>query len=66
MAAIYHFQTAETLSAGLQGSNHCDEARRAARNIAAQRQETVVLEDDDGNWAVAPDGSRERLPDDWA
>ena len=46
MAAIYNYQTADTISSGLQGCKVCDEAIQAARRIAAERGETVVLEDD--------------------
>jgi hypothetical protein len=66
MAAIYNYQTADTITSGLQGSKVCDEARQAARRMAAERGETVVLEDDDGNWAISPDGGAEKLPENWA
>lgn len=65
MAAIYNYQTADTLTSGLQGCKVSDEARQAARRMAADRNETVVLEDDDGNWAISPDGGAEKLPEKW-
>lgn len=66
MAEIYSYQTADTLAAGLQGCNTCDEALQMARELAAERHETVVLEDDDGNWAISPDGDRKKLKAEWA
>jgi hypothetical protein len=72
MAAIYDYETAYTLSDGLQGCNVCDEAIRAAQWTADDRGEDVVLEDDDGVWLVHPadgDGTREpadELEADWA
>lgn len=66
MAAIFNYQTADTISAGLQGCKTCDEAIQAARRIAATRGEAVVLEDDDGVWLVDPNGEREEIESDWA
>ncbi len=56
MAAIYTLDS-ETITEGLQGCSVCDEALQIARRIAAERAETVVLDDDDGLWLVAPDGT---------
>ena len=56
MAAIYTLDS-ETITEGLQGCSQSDEALHAARRIAADRGETVVLDDEDGLWLVAPDGS---------
>ena len=56
MATIYNLDY-EHISEGLQGSSICDEAIDAARAIAFERNEEVVLEDDDGCWIVRPDGS---------
>lgn len=61
MAAIYDMDDGSTITEGLQGSNVCDEAMQAARRIAARREETVLLVDDDGHWLVRPDGSFEAL-----
>jgi hypothetical protein len=58
MADIYT-QTGEEITVGLQGSDVCDEAIRAAKSIAADRGESVRLEDADGNWDVYPDGTVE-------
>ncbi len=58
MAEIYS-QNAEEITVGLQGSQVCDEAIQAAKGIAADRGESVRLEDDDGNWDVYPDGTVE-------
>lgn len=56
MAAIYTLDS-ETITEGLQGCSQSDEALHAARRITADRGETVVLDDADGIWLVAPDGS---------
>lgn len=60
MAAIYALDGNE-LTTGLQGCDVCDEAILAAEAIADQRNETVHLVDDDGEWLVTPavDGVRE-------
>ncbi len=62
MAAIYDYETGDEITVGLQGSDECDEAIRAARRIADERGEPVELHDDDGRWLVHPageDGSHE-------
>ncbi len=56
MAEIYT-QSGEEITVGLQSSTVCDEAIRAAKGIAADRDETVRLEDDGEAWDVHPDGS---------
>jgi len=56
MAEIYDFTTGEKLTEGLQGSNVCNEAIRAAKNIASDIGEPVRLVDDDERWDVYPDG----------
>ena len=56
MADIYDFEEGDVITQGLQGSSVCDDAIRFARNIAADRGEPVVLDDDDGAWLVHPDG----------
>ena len=61
MAAIYDMDTGDTITDGLQGCNRCDEALDMARAIAAERGVSVHLSDDDGQWAVAPDGACTRL-----
>ena len=58
MATIYTMN-AEEITDGLQSHTVCDEAIRAARNIAADRGETVRLEDGDRLLDVHPDGSVE-------
>ena len=57
MAAIYDYKTGNTITEGLQGCNTCDQAINMAIEMAAERGVPVVLEDDDGNWLVKPDGS---------
>lgn len=57
MASIYDYHNGYTITEGLQGSSVCDEAITAARRIAADREEPVLLEDDDGEWIVHPDGT---------
>ena len=66
MAAIYDYQTADTLSDGLQGSKVCDEARRTAQKKAAELGKAVVLEDDDGCWLINTKGDVLPLSKDWA
>lgn len=56
MAEIYSMDGYE-ITCGLQGSAVCDEAIRAAKNIARDRGETVRLEDDGELYDVHPDGS---------
>ena len=65
MAEIYDYGTAEPLALGLQGALVCDEAINLARWYAANNNEPVVLEDDDGYWLVSPDGGVEEIDDDW-
>jgi len=62
MAEIYTIN-GEELAIGLQGCSVCDEARRHARAFAADRDEEVILDDDDGLWIIFPDGSRELSED---
>lgn len=64
MANIYSMN-AEYLTEGMQGCTVCDEAIQAAKMIANERDEDVMLEDDDGNWIVHPDGSREEAGPEW-
>lgn len=59
MATISDMQ-GQYLSQGLQGRNACDAAIQAARRMAAERNEDVLLDDDDGEWIVHPDGSRDQ------
>lgn len=61
MATIYDINTGATITAGLQGADVCDAALRAARRIAAENRETVILEDDDGEWLVGPRGGLRRF-----
>jgi len=58
MADIYTMN-GEEITMGLQGSAVCDEAIRAARNIARDHGETVRLEDDGELYDVHPDGTVE-------
>jgi hypothetical protein len=46
-----------TLTQGLQGSSVCNQAIIVARETAEQRNEDVILHDDDGFWLVSPDGT---------
>lgn len=64
MANIYSID-GMYLAEGMQGSSVCDEAWLAAKSIAAERDEDVMLEDDDGNWIIHPDGSREEAGPEW-
>ena len=57
MADIYDYETGDVITQGIQGSTICNAAIHWARNIAADRGEPVVLDDDDGSWLVQPDGS---------
>lgn len=57
MATIYDASTGDTITEGLQGCERSDEAIRMAQRIAKSRGADVLLEDDDGNWTVHPDGS---------
>jgi len=57
MATIYTYETAETITDGLQGAMACDEAINTARSIASDRQEPVVLEDDGDIRVVMPGGT---------
>ncbi len=59
MAEIYNYQTGDVICEGLQSHTVCDEAMQAARGIAADRGEPVVLDDDGQEWIVQPDGTRE-------
>ncbi|MFM1991296.1 MAG: hypothetical protein RJA99_4253 [Pseudomonadota bacterium] len=65
MATIYTTD-GDYLSQGLQGSDVCDHAIQTARMWAEQRNEAVVLEDDDGVWLVQPDGSTSDYSHAWA
>ena len=49
------------ITSGLQPSAISDEAAQAAVRIAKERGETVYLTDDDGEWAVGPDGDFESV-----
>lgn len=55
MASIYTLD-GETITVGLQGCDMCDEAIIVAERIADRRKETVMLDDDDGEWCVYPAG----------
>lgn len=72
MATIYDYQTATTISDGLRGRAVCDEAMQCARELACDRQQPVVLEDDGDFFVVSPDGAvrqmgeRERRSGGWA
>ena len=61
MAEIYDLETGNEISSGLQGSAVCDEAMRAAKGIAADRNEPVELVDGDEDWCVYPDGRVEAV-----
>jgi hypothetical protein len=54
-ATIYD-ANGETITQGLETCLRSDQALQAARNIAAERGEPVVLHDHDGWWTIAPDG----------
>ena len=58
MAEIYT-QNGDEITVGLQGSDVCDEAIQAAKDIAIDRGESVRLEDDGEYWDVFPDGTVE-------
>lgn len=61
MASIYSTTDGHTITEGLQGCNICSEALGAAYRIAEARNETVHLEDDDGEWLVGPRGGVRKL-----
>ena len=56
MAEIYTMN-GETITQGLQGSEKCDDAIRAAKAISMDIGETVRLVDDGEEWDVYPDGT---------
>jgi|GEM_PF-5749716 len=58
MAEIYN-RNGEEITVGLQSSSVCDEAIQAARGIARDRDEEVMLEDGKKRTTVFPDGSTE-------
>jgi hypothetical protein len=55
MAKIYN-QDGYVLTEGLQGCTVCSEAIQVAQSMARDRNEPVILEDDDGTWLVPVDG----------
>lgn len=57
MASIIDIDTGDYITQGLQGCSVCDTAIHTARRIAAERNEAVILDDDDGEWLVQPDGT---------
>lgn len=57
MSATIYSKDGYELATGLQGIDVCDEALRYAREFASERNEDVILDDDDGSWLVHPDGS---------
>ena len=59
VATIYDAANGYEITSGLQTADLCNEAINTARQIAASRNEEVVLEDSDGYWLVSPDGSVE-------
>ena len=61
MAAIYDMASGWPITEGLQGCYVCDQAIDMAQEIADEREECVLLDDDDGQWVVHPmrDGVRE-------
>lgn len=59
MAKIYSAD-GNILTDGLQGSEVCDEAIRAAQNMARDHGK-VILEDDDGSWLVRANGEIEEF-----
>jgi hypothetical protein len=60
MASIYS-NDGHTITEGLQNSSVCDEAIIAARNIASDRGEPVIIEDDGEEWIVKPNGKKSYL-----
>ena len=62
MAAIYDL-TGNVITVGLHGCKVRDEAIQIARWIAKDKDESVHLEDDDGDWIVHPDGTCDPLAD---
>tara|TARA_Y100000310_G_scaffold339131_1_gene430859 strand:- start:58 stop:249 length:192 start_codon:yes stop_codon:yes gene_type:complete len=57
MANIYD-ENGNYLAQGLQGCNKCDEAWQSAVAFARQKNEDVILEDDDGDWLIDNHGRR--------
>lgn len=58
MASIYSGDGNE-ITGGLQGSGTCNQAIGIAKSIARERDEVIYLDDDDGFWAVDPNGECE-------
>jgi hypothetical protein len=54
MATIYDCENGNEITAGLQGSNVCDEAILCAESLADDLGRPVMLHDDDGRWIVYP------------
>lgn len=61
MASIYDINTGHEITTGLQGSKVCDQAIICAKQIAVRKRETVILDDDDGEWLVGPRGGIRRF-----
>ena len=55
MVASIYTRNGDEIATGLAPCTVSDEAVRAARRIAAQRREAVVLDDADGSWLIPPD-----------
>lgn len=64
MASIYD-KNGEYLTQGLQGSALCDQAIKAARELAESRNEVVYLDDDGDFWAIHPDGTKTKRGTGW-
>ena len=61
MAALYDPDTAHPIAQGLQGSARSNDAINAALRAAKERNRTVWLEDDDGDWLIGPRGGVRRF-----
>lgn len=68
MSTIYDLATGETLTEGVQSQTMCDETIRTARNLAAERGRSVIVEDYDARecYRVTPAGHAWKAPASWA
>ncbi len=53
------------ITEGLQSCTVCDDAINLALKLAAKRNESVFLVDEDGNWQVHPNGHIDQQDTDW-
>jgi len=61
MTTIYDAENGYAITSGLQSQDVCDEAIDTAMSIAAERGESVILEDEGKLWLVEEDGEVSRI-----